>query len=88
MKAILKQKIKLPLISHWGIAGGNFVERVGLAALKQLDISVLQTYSFTKPKNNKLNAAVVKSYQEKYGSHRIFDTGIREWTIMGQAIGM
>ncbi len=26
--------------------------------------------------------------QEKYGSDRIFDTGIRELTIMGQAIGM
>ena len=26
--------------------------------------------------------------QAKFGSERIFDTGIREWTIMGQAIGM
>ncbi|MFK8103274.1 MAG: thiamine pyrophosphate-dependent enzyme [Saprospiraceae bacterium] len=26
--------------------------------------------------------------QEKYGEKRVFDTGIREWTIMGQAIGM
>jgi len=26
--------------------------------------------------------------QEKYGKDRIFDTGIREWTIMGQAQGM
>lgn len=26
--------------------------------------------------------------QKKYGEERIFDTGIREWTIMGQAIGM
>jgi len=26
--------------------------------------------------------------QEKYTEHRVFDTGIREWTIMGQAIGM
>ncbi len=26
--------------------------------------------------------------QAKYGIERIFDTGIREWTIMGQAIGM
>ncbi len=26
--------------------------------------------------------------QEKYGIDRIFDTGIREWTIIGQAIGM
>jgi pyruvate/2-oxoglutarate/acetoin dehydrogenase E1 component/TPP-dependent pyruvate/acetoin dehydrogenase alpha subunit len=25
--------------------------------------------------------------QEKYGQERVFDTGIREWTIMGQAIG-
>jgi len=26
--------------------------------------------------------------QDKYGSERVFDTGIREWSIMGQAIGM
>ncbi len=26
--------------------------------------------------------------QEKYGAHRVFDTGIREWSIVGQAIGM
>lgn len=26
--------------------------------------------------------------QEKHGVHRVFDTGIREWTIVGQAIGM
>src|SRR5690606_29895701 len=26
--------------------------------------------------------------QNKYGEDRIFDTGIREWTIVGQAIGM
>ena len=26
--------------------------------------------------------------QEKYGEQRVFDTGIREWTIVGQAIGM
>lgn len=25
--------------------------------------------------------------QQKYGIERVFDTGIREWTIMGQAIG-
>ncbi len=26
--------------------------------------------------------------QDKYGEERVFDTGIREWTIMGQALGM
>ncbi len=29
-----------------------------------------------------------RGLQQKYGEDRIFDTGIREWTIMGQAIGM
>ncbi len=29
-----------------------------------------------------------RGLQQKYGEERIFDTGIREWTIMGQAIGM
>ncbi len=26
--------------------------------------------------------------QDKFGEYRVFDTGIREWTIIGQAIGM
>ncbi len=26
--------------------------------------------------------------QDKYGEDRVFDTGIREWTIVGQAVGM
>lgn len=30
----------------------------------------------------------LEGLQKKYGEHRVFDTGIREATIMGQAIGM
>lgn len=30
----------------------------------------------------------MRGIQQKYGIERVFDTGIREWTIMGQAIGM
>lgn len=30
----------------------------------------------------------MRGMQQKYGIERVFDTGIREWTIMGQAIGM
>lgn len=30
----------------------------------------------------------LRGMQEKYGVERVFDTGIREWTIMGQAIGL
>lgn len=30
----------------------------------------------------------LRGMQQKYGAARVFDTGIREWTIMGQAIGL
>jgi pyruvate/2-oxoglutarate/acetoin dehydrogenase E1 component/TPP-dependent pyruvate/acetoin dehydrogenase alpha subunit len=30
----------------------------------------------------------LRGMQQKYGMERVFDTGIREWTIMGQAIGL
>jgi hypothetical protein len=30
----------------------------------------------------------LRGMQQKYGIERVFDTGIREWTIMGQAIGL
>ena len=30
----------------------------------------------------------LRGMQVKYGEERIFDTGIREWSIMGQAIGL
>lgn len=30
----------------------------------------------------------MRGMQQKHGEGRVFDTGIREWTIMGQAIGM
>ncbi len=30
----------------------------------------------------------MRGMQQKYGVERVFDTGIREWTIVGQAIGM
>jgi len=30
----------------------------------------------------------MKDMQAKYGTHRVFDTGIRETTIIGQGIGL
>lgn len=30
----------------------------------------------------------LRGMQQKHGKERVFDTGIREWTIMGQAIGL
>ncbi|HYG85590.1 MAG TPA: ABC transporter substrate-binding protein [Azospirillum sp.] len=36
---------RLPVLSHWGITGGTFFENAG-AALGQVDVAVVQTYSF------------------------------------------
>ncbi len=36
---------RLPIISHWGVSGGDFVQLSG-AALQKLDFSTVQTYSF------------------------------------------
>ena len=36
---------QVPLIAHWGLSGGKFVEQAG-DALMQVDLSVLQTFSF------------------------------------------
>jgi len=61
---------KLPIISHWGIAGGAFVEMLELENLKKLDISVLQTYSFSDPYDKAINKKVMDSYQ------RMFDPNV------------
>lgn len=43
--AALPPAQRLPVISHWGITGGNFVSQAG-PALQQVDFSVIQTFSF------------------------------------------
>lgn len=36
---------RLPVVAHWGLTGGQFFEQAG-AALKEVDLAVVQTYSF------------------------------------------
>lgn len=36
---------RLPIISHWGVTGGDFTHAIG-SSLQQVDFSVVQTYSF------------------------------------------
>lgn len=43
--AALPQERRVPLISHWGVTGGRFVESSG-PALAKVDFSVVQTFSF------------------------------------------
>lgn len=48
----LPKSERLPLISHWGITGGDFLELTG-PALREIELSVVQTYSFIGAKNRK-----------------------------------
>ena len=43
--ANLPQEERLPIVAHWGLTGGQFFELSG-TALKAVDLSVVQTYSF------------------------------------------
>lgn len=43
--ARLDKAERLPVISHWGVTGGDFVKLAG-PALQDIDFSVVQTYSF------------------------------------------
>jgi branched-chain amino acid transport system substrate-binding protein len=43
--AALPKEQRLPILSHWGVTGGEFVKQAG-PALQQVDFSVIQTFSF------------------------------------------
>lgn len=63
--AALPEKKRLPVISHWGITGGNFFEETRVA-LQRTDLSFLQTFSFTATRSNPRTAALVQSYIARY----------------------
>jgi branched-chain amino acid transport system substrate-binding protein len=43
--AALPKQERIPILSHWGITGGEFAAQAG-PALGQVDLSVIQTFSF------------------------------------------
>ncbi|MFA6284067.1 MAG: ABC transporter substrate-binding protein [Desulfurivibrionaceae bacterium] len=43
--AALPQEKRLPIVSHWGVTGGDFTKLTG-EGINQIDFSVVQTYSF------------------------------------------
>ncbi|MGH1484685.1 MAG: ABC transporter substrate-binding protein [Cellvibrionaceae bacterium] len=59
---------RLPVLSHWGIAGGNFVNQAGLESIRKVDLNVLQTYSFLAPYNDVKMQSLLNAYKNKYDS--------------------
>ncbi|MFC3095142.1 ABC transporter substrate-binding protein [Alteromonas sediminis] len=56
----------LPVVSHWGIAAGSFVETLGLPALQSLDLRVLQTFHFSNASDPVLAERVLESYRAQF----------------------
>ena len=66
---MLHQSNPIPMISHWGIAGGDFVAKLGLATLNKLDFAVLQTFSFERNPDGAVERRVFNAYRERFDAH-------------------
>ncbi|BFM12848.1 hypothetical protein R50072_30010 [Simiduia litorea] len=63
----LAEPLNLPIISHWGITGGNFEVMVSAEDRDNLDLSFLQTcFSFISSKPTPLSTEVVAKTIERY----------------------
>ena len=62
--AALPKSQRLPIVSHWGVTGGDFAQMAG-EALRQVDFSVIQTFSFIgrdTPTGRRVLAAMKRDY--------------------------
>lgn len=59
--AELANEQRLPIISHWGITGGDFHARAQ-QYLPGVELSFLQTYTFLAPTHKDKSIAVLAAY--------------------------
>ncbi|SLM32521.1 Extracellular ligand-binding receptor [Desulfamplus magnetovallimortis] len=66
--SLLPETERIPIVSHWGITGGNFFEMTKEFAvpLSEINFYFLQTYSFLKPVFSERNDRLIRMYQKKY----------------------
>jgi branched-chain amino acid transport system substrate-binding protein len=55
--AALPKERRLPIVSHWGVTGGDFVGQAG-PALQQVDFAVIQTVSLFNGRPDKVTAVL------------------------------
>ncbi|MEW6165385.1 MAG: ABC transporter substrate-binding protein [Pseudomonadota bacterium] len=69
--AALPDDRRLPIVSHWGVTGGQFATMAG-EALEQVDFAVVQTYSFIGDRSPAARR-VLAALKRKYGIARAED---------------
>ena len=58
---------RIPIISHWGITGGNFHEIVGADIRNEIDLSFIQTcFSFNDDNPSRLGSRIFEAAKAKY----------------------
>ena len=62
------RKVRVPIISHWGITGGTFWEDAK-DYLTNVDLAFLQTYSFFRPNNQKGKDFISRYFKKHNISH-------------------
>jgi len=65
--AILPKEKRLPILAHWGITGGNFVEMTN-GLITNVDLSVIQTFSFYNSVNDKAKSLIPRILEETHAS--------------------
>jgi branched-chain amino acid transport system substrate-binding protein len=76
--ATLPAQDRLPIISHWGITGSDFTLLAG-PALREVDFSVVQTYSFldaSNPKAKHVLAAAKRLFNVESARHLQAPAGV------------
>ena len=68
--AALPRDKRVPVLSHWGVTGGRFAKLAG-AALREVDFSVIQTFSFFLARQPGLDRFMATARQ--FGVQRIED---------------
>ena len=59
------QAKRIPIISHWGITGGDFAD-LAKDYLTQVDLSFLQTHSFIQPRHPKRSNQLFEAYKARF----------------------
>lgn len=68
IKDMATRSKKIPIISHWGITGGNFWKEVR-EELKQVPLKFLQSFSFMNPKKEITKKLIIKYFKRYKISH-------------------
>ena len=63
--AQLESTQRMPIISHWGVSGGDFA-KLTEASLEKVDLTFLQTYSFITPPHPERNQRIFSAYAKRF----------------------